>query len=269
MSDFLKEFEAYKGEGDEAIWKSRADNLATVIVNSLPAHPFYSKEKIDIRYLAYFLTYTNQFLKFYNEIMTNYPFNAKTILFPEITGLITFMSAHDGLKSDGGEKMFYNAAIILREYIKEEVLPKTNAYFMDYSKTKDENLETFISLYDKEKISVSNMTRKKAIAMADSIISFLIDSGERDDKKEAMLFSCDYETYMRGYHKAVALFFANEENEKLLEELSGEKRSISGETVSKMANFLILSDFNGRADYRDIFTTVSKSVIDTLLSSKE
>lgn len=47
-------------------------------------------------------------------------------------------------------------------------------------------------------------------------------------------------------------FFANEENEKLLEELSGEKRSISGETVSKMANFLILSDFNGRADYRDI-----------------
>jgi len=84
-----------------------------------------------------------------------------------------------------------------------------------------------------------------------------------------MLFSCDYETYMRGYHKAVALFFANEENEKLLEELSGEKRSISGETVSKMANFLILSDFNGRADYRDIFTTVSKSVIDTLLSSKE
>lgn len=269
MNDFLNDFLAYKPEGDAAIWKSRADNLATVIVNSLPAHPFYSKEKIDIRYLAYFLTYTDQFLKFYNEIMTNYPFNAKTILLPEITGLITFMSAHDGLNSDGGEKMFYNAAIILREYIKEEVFPKTNAYFMDYSKTKDENLETFISLYDKEKISVSNMTRKKAIAMADSIISFLIDFGERDDKKEAMLFFCNYETYMRGYHKAVALFFANEENEKLLEELSGEKRSISGETVSKMANFLILSDFNGRADYRDIFTTVSKSVIDTLLSSKE
>lgn len=180
---FLNDFLAYKPEGDAAIWKSRADNLATVIVNSLPAHPFYSKEKIDIRYLAYFLTYTNRFLKFYNEIMTNYPFNAKTILFPEITGLITFMSAHDGLNSDGGEKMFYNAAIILREYIKEEVFPKTNAYFMDYSKTKDENLKTFISLYDKEKISVSNMTRKKAIAMADSIISFLIDSGEREDKK--------------------------------------------------------------------------------------
>ena len=53
--------------------------------------------------------------------MTNYPFNAKTILLPEITGLITFMSAHDGLDSDAGIKMYYNAAIVVRDYIKEEV----------------------------------------------------------------------------------------------------------------------------------------------------
>ena len=274
---FLNDFLAYKPEGDAAIWKSRADNLATVIVNSLPAHPFYSKEKIDIRYLAYFLTYTNQFLKFYNEIMTNYPFNAKTILLPEITGLITFMSAHDGLNSDGGEKMFYNAAIILREYIKEEVLPKTNAYFIDFSKTKEENLATFISLYDKEEepvitdfFNISALARKKAIAMVDSIISLLIDYGEMEDKKDAMLFCCDYDFYIKEYHKALALFFANEENQKLLEEqIYGEKRNVSAETISKMANFLTSVDWNGKGDYRDIFTGVSKRVINTLLSAKK
>lgn len=269
MNDFLNDFLAYKPEGDAAIWKNRADTLATVIVNSVPAHPFYSKEKIDIRYLAYFLTYSNQFLKFYNEMMTNYPFNAKTILLPEVTSLITFMSAHDGLNSDGGEKMFYNAAIVLRDYIKDEVFPKTNAYFLDYTKTKEENLETFISLYDREKVNVPLMVRKQAIAMADSIISFLIDRGEREDKKEAMLFSCDYETYINGYHKALASFFSNEENEKFLEEQLGEQCFISAETISKMANFLISVDFNGHGNYRDIFTTVSKGVIDTLLSPKE
>lgn len=32
MNDFLNDFLAYKPEGDAAIWKSRADNLATVLL---------------------------------------------------------------------------------------------------------------------------------------------------------------------------------------------------------------------------------------------
>ena len=228
-----------------------------------------------MRFLAYLLTDKNQFLKFYNEVMANYPFNAKSIILPEITGLITFMSAHDGLDSDAGIKMYYNAAIVVRDYIKEEVLPKTNAYFIDFSKTKEENLATFISLYDKEVpvvtdfFNTSALVRKKAIAMVDSIISLLMDYGESEDKKDAMLFCCDYDLYIKEYHKALALFFANEENEKLLEEqIYGEKRNVSAETISKMANFLTLVDYSGKGDYRDIFTGVSKGVINTLLSEK-
>ena len=238
MDNFLDDFLAYKPKGDAAIWKSRADSLAAIIASGLTAHPFYNKENLDMRYLAYLLTDRNKFLEFYNEVMANYPFNAKTILLPEVTGLITFMSVHDGLNSDGGIKIFYNAATVLRDYIKEEVLPKTNAYFIDYSKTKEENLATFISLYNKEEVNTPALIKKKAIAMADSIISLLIDYGESENKKDAMLFCCDYEIYIKEYHKALALFFSNEENEKLLEEQLGEKRSVSAETISKMANFI-------------------------------
>lgn len=155
-------------------------------------------------------------------------------------------------------------------------MPKTNAYFIDFSKTKEENLATFISLYDKEVpvvtdfFNTSALVRKKAIAMVDSIISLLMDYGESEDKKDAMLFCCDYDLYIKEYHKALALFFANEENEKLLEEqIYGEKRNVSAETISKMANFLTLVDYSGKGDYRDIFTGVSKGVINTLLSAKK
>ena len=276
MKNFLDDFLVYEPEGDAAIWKNRADCLIAVISGALKAHPLYSKKDFDVRYLAYILTDKNQFLKFYNEVMANYPFNAKSIILPEITGLITFMSAHDGLDSDAGIKMYYNAAIVVRDYIKEEVLPKTNAYFIDYSKTKEENLATFISLYDKEEepvitdfFNISALVRKKAIAMVDSIISLLMDYGESEDKKDAMLFCCDYDLYIKEYHKALALFFANEENGKLLEEqIYGEKRNVSAETISKMANFLTLVDYSGKGDYRDIFTGVSKGVINTLLSAK-
>ena len=277
MSDFLEDFLAYKPKGDAAIWKSRADSLAAVISSALVAHPFYNIDNVDIRYLAYILTDRNKFLEFYNEVMANYPFNVKSILLPEITGLITFMSLHEGLNSVGGIKMFNNAATVLRDYIKEEVFPKTNAYFIDYSKTKEENLATFISLYDKEEepvitdfFNISALVRKKAIAMVDSIISLLMDYGESEDKKDAMLFCCDYDLYIKEYHKALALFFANEENQKLLEEqIYGEKRNVSAETISKMANFLTLVDYSGKGDYRDIFTGVSKGVINTLLSTKK
>ena len=269
MSDFLEDFLAYKPKGDAAIWKSRADSLAAVISSALVAHPFYNIDNVDTRYLAYILTDRNKFLEFYNEVMANYPFNVKSILLPEITGLITFMSIHEGLNSVGGIKMFNNAATVLRDYIKEEALPKTNAYFMDYSKTKEENLEKFISLYDKEEANIPDVIRKKAIAMANSIISLLIDYGEKEDKRDAMLFCCDYELYMQEYHKALALFFSNEENEKLLTEQYGEERFVSAETISKMANFLIFPDFDGKGFYRDMFTTISKGVINTLLSAKQ
>lgn len=276
MKNFLDDFLVYEPEGDAAIWKNRADSFIAAISGALKAHPLYSKKDFDARYLAYILTDKNQFLKFYNEVMANYPFNAKSIILPEITGLITFMSAHDGLDSDAGIKMYYNAAIVVRDYIKEEVLPKTNAYFIDFSKTKEENLATFISLYDKEEepvitdfFNISALVRKKTIAMVDSIISLLMDYGEMEDKKDAMLFCCDYDFYIKEYHKALALFFANEENQKLLEEqIYGEKRNVSAETISKMTNFLTLVDYSGKGDYRDIFTGVSKGVINTLLSAK-
>lgn len=123
MSDFLKEFEAYKGEGDEVIWKERANSLVRAILSGMKFHPFYKADVSNPINILYLLTDKNQFLHFYNYIVENLPRDPKIlseILYSsEMVNLLSFMSAHDGLESDGGIKMFNNAAAILEKYLEK------------------------------------------------------------------------------------------------------------------------------------------------------
>lgn len=123
MSDFLKEFEAYKGEGDEVIWKERANALVRAILSGMKLHPFYKSETSNPINIIYLLTDKKQFLDFYNYIIEHLPLDPKLdpkILYsPEMVNLLSFMSAHDGLESDGGIKMFNNAAAILEKYLEK------------------------------------------------------------------------------------------------------------------------------------------------------
>lgn len=119
MSDFLKEFEAYKGEGDEVIWKERANSLVRAILSGMKFHPFYKADVSNPINILYLLTDKNQFLHFYNDIVEHLPLDSKILYSPEMVNLLSFMSAHDGLESDGGIKMFNNAATILEEYLEK------------------------------------------------------------------------------------------------------------------------------------------------------
>lgn len=123
MSDFLKEFEAYKGEGDEVIWKERANSLVRAILSGIELHPIYKTQVLNPISILYVLTDKNQFLHFYNYIVENLPRDPKIlseILYSsEMVNLLSFMSAHDGLESDGGIKMFNNAAAILEKYLEK------------------------------------------------------------------------------------------------------------------------------------------------------
>lgn len=123
MSDFLKEFEAYKGEGDEVIWKERANSLVRAILSGMELHRAYRVEVSKPADVLYLLTNKNQFLHFYNYIVENLPRDPKIlseILYSsEMVNLLSFMSAHDGLESDGGIKMFNNAAAILEKYLEK------------------------------------------------------------------------------------------------------------------------------------------------------
>ena len=123
MSDFLKEFEAYKGEGDEIIWKERANSLVRAILSGMELHRAYRAKVSKPADVLYLLTNKNQFLHFYNYIVENLPRDPKIlseILYSsEMVNLLSFMSAHDGLESDGGIKMFNNAAAILEKYLEK------------------------------------------------------------------------------------------------------------------------------------------------------
>ena len=123
MNDFLKEFEAYKGEGDEVIWKERANSLVRAILSGMKFHPFYKSEISNPINILYLLTDKKQFLNFYNYIIEHLPldpkFDPKILYSPEMVNLLSFMSAHDGLESDGGIKMFNNAAVILEKYLEK------------------------------------------------------------------------------------------------------------------------------------------------------
>lgn len=123
MSDFLKEFEAYKGEGDEVIWKERANSLVRAILSGMELHRVYRTEVSKPADVLYLLTNKEQFLHFYNYIVENLPRDPKIlseILYSsEMVNLLSFMSAHDGLESDGGIKMFNNAATILEKYLEK------------------------------------------------------------------------------------------------------------------------------------------------------
>lgn len=123
MSDFLKEFEAYKGEGDEVIWKERANSLVRAILSGMELHRAYRAEVSKPADVLYLLTNKDQFLHFYNYIVENLPRDPKIlseILYSsEMVNLLSFMSAHDGLESDGGIKMFNNAATILEKYLEK------------------------------------------------------------------------------------------------------------------------------------------------------
>lgn len=266
MSDLLHElYKNYHPENETD--KDRLIAFTHAIIGGLRLHPVYSKEELDIKYLVYMLTDKNKFFKFYNEIIENYPFNTKSLLDSKIRTIINCV-AYNSLSDDIlGATSFYENALILRNYLKEDISLKTNAFFMDFSKSKEENLATFISILSKQE-NEHDMITNKAIEMVDSIISLLLDYGENEKTKDAMLFLCDYDLYIKEYHKALELYFANSENKKLLESYNGRKNSISEKTISKMANFLTLCNFDGKGDYKYIFDAVSKKVINTLLSEK-
>lgn len=122
MNDFLKEFEAYKGEGDEVIWKERANSLVRAILSGMELHPAYRTELLKPTDVLYLLTNKDQFLHFYNYIVKKLPRDPKILYSSEIVNLLSFMSAHDGLESDGGIKMFNNAAAILEKYLEKHYL---------------------------------------------------------------------------------------------------------------------------------------------------
>lgn len=112
-----------KGEGDEVIWKERANSLVRAIFSGMELHRAYRAEVSKPADVLYLLTNKNQFLHFYNYIVENLPRDPKIlseILYSsEMVNLLSFMSAHDGLESDGGIKMFNNAAAILEKYLEK------------------------------------------------------------------------------------------------------------------------------------------------------
>lgn len=126
MQDFLKEFEAYKGEGDEVIWKERANSLVKAILSGMELHPAYRTELLKPTDVLYLLTNKDQFLHFYNYIVKKLPRDpkilSKILYSSEMVNLLSFMSAHDGLESDGGIKMCNNAAAILEKYLEKHYL---------------------------------------------------------------------------------------------------------------------------------------------------
>lgn len=95
MSDFLKEFEAYKGEGDEVIWKERANSLVRAILSGMKFHPFYKANVSNPINILYLLTDKNQFLHFYNDIVEHLPLDP----------------------NKDSKKMFDNFALPVRDFI--------------------------------------------------------------------------------------------------------------------------------------------------------
>jgi len=266
MSDFLKEFYTNYEPKDQTE-KDRVLALVQAIVYGVALHPAYSKNELDIKYLAYMLTDKSKFSRFYNEIMEYCPLNAKSLLDGRMLKVVNCVCSNSITDDIAGATSFYESASVIRNYLKEDILSKTNAFFMDFSKSKEENLNIFTSILSKRE-DQPNIVTNKMIAMVDSIISLLLDYGKSEKTEDAMLFLCDYDLYIKEYHKALGLYFANEKTEKILEGYNGKKISISEETISKMANFLTLCDFDGKGDYKDIFDAVSKKAINVLLSEK-
>ena len=113
--NFCKNLELIKRVMMESFGKGRANALAEAIISGIELDPRYydGVEQKELITTLYRLTDADQFLKFCNSIVKNYPANAK-----ETIALTSFLHMNDGLKSDGGVKMFNNAAFILREYLK-------------------------------------------------------------------------------------------------------------------------------------------------------
>ena len=93
--------------------KKRALAFARAITDGLKIHPSYKEKELDKKftaYMIYLLTDRDKFLRFYNEIVENYPISPESLLDIKIRNLINCVASHSEDGNILGAKSFYDIA---------------------------------------------------------------------------------------------------------------------------------------------------------------
>ena len=104
--------------------KKRALAFARAITDGLKIHPSYNEKELDkkfVLYMIYRATYRDKFLRFYSEIIENYPISPESLLDIKIRNLINCVASHSENGNILGAKSFYDTASIIRDHIEDYV----------------------------------------------------------------------------------------------------------------------------------------------------